>query len=570
MNLTGQLRDRAAANPDQVAYIYGDEAVTFAEFDRRVDAVAAALRASGVRPGDRVAMLDKNSLPYVELLFGAARAGAVQVPVNYRLAADEVAYIVANAKARVLVVGAEFVPILDAIADRLDATEHLIVIGETETYENYAVWSGRERASGAVGEERAAREASEERSRPEDTSGRERASGAVGEERAAREASEERSRPEDTSGREPDGTDDQSGEVFLQLYSSGTTGRPKGVMLTHDNFMSVRSMVDELWNVRQDSRLMVAMPMYHIAGVIFTCGPVYVGAPAVIMREPDPVGIARAIEAHRVTHVFLVPVLLMLMQQTPQVREADLSSLRVLMYGASPISDDVLQGAMRLLPNTAFMQVYGLTETTGAITYLPHADHRPGERLRSAGVPNSTTELKIIDPTSGEELPTGEVGEIVCRTPQNMRGYWSMEQATRDTLMPGGWLRTGDAGYVDEDGYLFIHDRVKDMIISGGENIYPAEVENVLMGHPAVADCAVIGVPDPKWGETPKAIVVRDGTAGEVTEQEIIGFCRDRLAHFKCPASVEFTDAIPRNPTGKVLKRQLRAPYWAGESRAVH
>jgi acyl-CoA synthetase (AMP-forming)/AMP-acid ligase II len=511
MNLTDLLRDRAAAHPERIAYIYEDEQVTFAEFDRRVDSVAAALRASGVRPGDRVAVLDKNSLSYVELLFGAARAGAVQVPINYRLAPDEVAYIVGNAKAKVLVVGAEFVPVLDAIAERLEHTGQLIVIGETDAYEDYAVWSDRE----------------------------------------------------------PEHRDD-SGEIFVQLYSSGTTGLPKGVMLTHDNFMSVLPMADELWDLGPESRQMVAMPMYHIAGATLAAGSVYAGIPSVIMREPDPVGIAKGIEAHRVTHIFLVPVLLMFMQQIPQVREADLSSLRLLLYGASPISDEVLQGSMRLLPGTDFMQVYGLTETTGAITYLPPQDHVSGERLRSAGIPNPTTRLKIVDPATGEELPPGEVGEIVCRSPQNMQGYWAMEEATRDTLLPDGWLRTGDAGYLDEDGYLFIHDRVKDMIISGGENIYPAEVENVLMSHPAVADCAVIGVPDPKWGETPKAIVILSGDAGETTGQDLIDYCRSRLAHFKCPTSVELTDTIPRNLTGKVLKRQLRAPYWAGESREVH
>ncbi len=508
MDLTGMLRDRAAAHPERVAFIYEDEQVTFAEFDRRVDSVAAALRASGVGPGDRVAILDKNSLPYVELLFGAARVGAVQVPVNYRLAPDEVAYIVGNAKARVLVADAEFAPVLDAIADRLEHTEHLIVIGESERYEDYRTWSAREPIE-----------------------------------------------------------DDRPGEVFVQLYSSGTTGLPKGVMLTHDNFFAVLPLADELWDIRPESRLMVAMPMYHIAGCTLAVGAIYAGIAGVLMREPDPVAIARAIEAHRVTHVFLVPVLLLFMQQIPQVREADLSSLRLLLYGASPISDEVLQGAMRLLPDTRFMQVYGLTETTGAITYLPPDDHRPGERLRSAGIANPTTELKIIDPGTGDPVAPGQVGEIVCRTPQNMRGYWSLEQATRDTLLDDGWLRTGDAGYLDDDGYLFIHDRVKDMIISGGENIYPAEVENVLMSHPAVADCAVIGVPDQKWGETPKAVVVIDG---EATDRELIDYCRSRLAHFKCPTSVERTDTIPRNPTGKVLKRRLREPYWQDQARAVH
>jgi acyl-CoA synthetase (AMP-forming)/AMP-acid ligase II len=509
MNLPGMLRDRAAAHPDRIAYIYEDEQVTFAKFDRRVDSVAAALRASGVRPGDRVAVLDKNSLPYVELLFAAARVGAVQVPVNYRLSPDEVAYVVGNAKARVLVAGAEFVPVLDAIADRLEHTEHLIVIGPTDAYQGYASWSDREIA-------------------------------------------------------EADG----SGEVFVQLYSSGTTGLPKGVMLTHDNFLAALPLTDELWNIEPESRLMVAMPLYHIAGCTLAVAAVYAGIPGVIMREPDPVGIAKAIEAHRVTHVFLVPVLLLFMQQIPEVGEVDLSSLRLLIYGASPISDEVLRGAMRLLPGTGFMQVYGLTETTGAITYLPPEDHVPDSaRLRSAGMPNPSVELRILDPATGEELPSGQVGEIVCRTPQNMRGYWALKQATRDTLAPGGWLRTGDVGYLDEDGYLFIHDRVKDMIISGGENVYPAEVENVLMSHPAVADCAVIGVPDDKWGETPKAIVV---LTGEATGRELIDFCRNRLAHYKCPTSVEMVGTIPRNPTGKVLKRQLRAPYWTGKSRAVH
>ncbi len=510
MNLTGLLRDRAAEHPDTTAFVHEGERITLAEFDRRVDRVANALRDSGVRPGDRVAILDKNSLPYVELLFGAARAGAVQVPVNYRLAPDEVAYIVDDAKAPVLVAGAEFVPVLDAVAGRLRHTKRIIVAGGADhAYEDYAAWTDREATPV-----------------------------------------------------------DEPGEVFVQLYSSGTTGLPKGVMLTHANFLALLPMVDDLWDLRPDSTLMVAMPMYHIAGCTLAVGAVFAGIPGVIMREPDPVGIARAIEAHRVTHVFLVPVILLMMQQLPQVRETDLSSLKLLIYGASPISDEVLAGAMRLLPGTDFMQVYGLTETAGAITYLPPADHVPdGSRLRSAGVANPSTELSIIDPATGEDLPPGEVGEIVCRSPQNMLGYWSLEQATKDTLLEGGRLRTGDVGHLDEDGYLFIHDRVKDMIISGGENIYPAEVENVLMSHPHVTDCAVIGVPDDKWGETPKAIVVLDA---DVDGPELIGFCRARLAHFKCPTSVDRVEAIPRNPTGKVLKRTLREPYWEDQTRAVH
>ncbi|TNY37813.1 long-chain-fatty-acid--CoA ligase [Thermomonospora catenispora] len=517
--LSDVLRERARAVPDKIAFFYGDREITYREFDERVDRVASALHAAGVVPGDRVAILDKNSIEYVELLFGAARIGAVQVPVNYRLAPAEVAYIVNNARAKVFVVGPEFVPVLDAIAGDLEHTTHLAVIdgeGTAEPRLDYADWV------------------------------------------AAHDPA-------------PPAHRGATSDVFVQLYSSGTTGRPKGVMLTHDNFLSILPKSRELWEIDESTRMMIAMPMYHIAGNALSVAVIFDGITGVISREPDPVGIAREIERRRVTHIFLVPVLLLFWQSIPEVAECDLSSLQMLLYGASPISQEVLRGAMKLLPGTKFMQVYGLTETTGAVTALPPEDHDPdgpnAHRLASAGVPNEGTELKIVDPATGEELPTGRVGEILVKSPQNMIGYWDLPEATEAALLDDGWFRTGDAGYLDSDGYLYIHDRVKDMIISGGENIYPAEVENVLMSHPKVADCAVIGVPHDKWGETPKAVVV---ASGEVTEQEIIDYCRDRLAHFKCPTSVDFVDAIPRNPTGKVLKRELRAPYWEGKERAVH
>ncbi|REE97499.1 long-chain-fatty-acid--CoA ligase [Thermomonospora umbrina] len=517
--LTDVLRQRAQAAPETVAYHYGDREITYRELDERVDRAAAALHAAGVGAGDRVAILDKNSIEYVEQLFGAARIGAVQVPVNYRLAPSEVAYIVDNARAKVVIVGSEFVPVLDAIAGDLVHTTHQVVIdgeGTAEPRLDYARWVA----------------AYEPVPPPHDV---------------------------DTS------------DVFVQLYSSGTTGLPKGVMLTHDNFLSMLPNTGELWGIDEDARLMVAMPMYHIAGNALSVAVVFDGVTGVISREPDPLGIAQDIERHRVTHIFLVPVLLLFWQNMPQVAECDLSSLRLLLYGASPISREVLTGAMKLLPTTAFRQVYGLTETTGAITSLPPEDHDPDgphpRRLASAGLPGDGTDLRIADPATLEPVPTGRVGEILVRSPQNMKGYWDLPDATAAALLEDGWFRTGDAGYLDEDGYLYIHDRVKDMIISGGENIYPAEVENVLMGHPEVADCAVISVPSELWGETPKAIVVK---SGEVTEQQIIDHCRERLAHFKCPTSVDFVDAIPRNLTGKVLKRELRLPYWEGHERAVH
>lgn len=517
--LTEVLRERAELHPDRIAFIAGDARITYRDFDRRADRAAAALAASGVGHGDRIAILDKNSLEYAEQLFGAARIGAVQVPVNYRLVPDEVAYIVNDARSKVFIVGPEFVPVLDAMAGKLEHTTHLVVIGGSgHAHLDYAAWI-------------------------------------------------------DAAGEAPDRPDGDVGtaDVFVQMYSSGTTGLPKGVMLTHGNYTSMLPLTSERWGIDDTTVLMVAMPMYHVAGNVLATCAIFEGLTGVITREPDPAAIARGIERHRVTHIFLVPVLLQFMQLIPEVAECDLSSLRLLLYGASPISDDVLRGAMRMLPSTGFMQVYGLTETTGAITMLPVADHDPGgpnaHRLRSAGIPNPACTLKIADPATQEELPAGRVGEILCRTPQNMKGYWGMPEATAAALLPGGWLRTGDAGYVDEDGYLYIHDRVTDMIISGGENIYPAEVENVLMGHPAVRDCAVIGVPDDQWGETPKAIVV---LSEDVSGEDLIGYCRERLAHFKCPASVDRRDTIPRNPTGKILKRELRAPYWQDEDRAVH
>jgi acyl-CoA synthetase (AMP-forming)/AMP-acid ligase II len=515
--LDGVLRERALAYPDRIAYIAGDTEVSYRDFDRRVDRVAAALAAAGLGPGDRVAVLDKNSLEYAELLFGATRIGAAQVPVNYRLAPDEVAYIVNNAQAKVFVVGPEFVPVLDAIAGKLEHTALTVVVGGSgHGHQDYAAWV-------------------------------------------------------DAAPAEPPAYESDSGDVFVQLYSSGTTGLPKGVMLTHDNFLSALAVTNDVWSIDESSVLMIAMPMYHVAGNVLTVSAVYNGLTGVITREPDPTAIAQGIERHRVTHIFLVPVLLQFMPLIPEVTAADMSSLRLMLYGASPISEDVLRTAMRMLPTTDFRQVYGLTEVTGAITSLPPEDHDPdgpnAHRLRSAGLPNDNTELKIADPATGEELPPGQVGEILCRTPQNMKGYWGMAEATAAALSEDNWFRTGDAGYLDEDGYLYIHDRVKDMIISGGENIYPAEVENVLMGHPAVSDCAVIGVPDQRWGETPKAIVV---LSEDVPDQDIIDYCRERLAHFKCPTSVERRDAIPRNPTGKILKRDLRAPYWDGTDRGVN
>jgi len=276
------------------------------------------------------------------------------------------------------------------------------------------------------------------------------------------------------------------------------------------------------------------------------------------------------ITRHRVTHTVFVPALLQVLVTVPGIAEADLSSLRCIVYGASPISEEVLVASIRTF-GCDFLQAYGMTETSGGCVFLPPEDHDPDgpnrHRLRAAGLAAPGTELKVVD-AELRATPVGTVGEILIRSAQNMAGYWNQPEETARTILDDGFLRTGDAGYLDEDGYLYIHDRVKDMIISGGENVYPAEVENRLMAHPEIADVAVIGVPDDKWGETPKAIVVRSADA-TVTEADVIAWARAGLAHYKCPTTVEWRDELPRNPSGKLLKNVLREPYWAGKERRV-
>ncbi|HEY7910259.1 MAG TPA: AMP-binding protein, partial [Thermomicrobiales bacterium] len=314
---------------------------------------------------------------------------------------------------------------------------------------------------------------------------------------------------------------------------------------------------------------LACMPQFHAAGMLVGLAGLYAGARNLIMRESVPAEILRLIPAERVTITLFVPALLLFLLQTPGCRETDFSSLRWILYGASPIPLDLVRQAMETF-KCDFAQVYGLSETTGTATFLPPADHDPAgsPRMRSCGKPvRALTGMRIVD-TDGVEVPCGEVGEIVLRSGQVMKGYWNLPEATAGAIRDG-WFYTGDAGYLDADGYLYIHDRVKDMIVSGAENIYPAEVESALFGHPAVADVGVIGVPDERWGEAVKAVVVlKPQTAA--TEAELIAYCRDRIARYKAPKSVEFADSLPRNPSGKILKRVLRAPYWEGRERQVN
>ena len=486
---------------------------TYAELDKQANLVANALVDSGIRPGDRIAYLDRNAPEYFIFLFGGAKVNAVSVAVNWRLANEEMEYILNHSEATVLLIGEEYLPVLREM--NLSAIESVVVIGDPgesghPTFDQWLV--GRAVTDPNV-----------------------------------------QILPEDTC---------------YQLYTSGTTGLPKGVELTHSNFM--HCMRDSLVATKMtgDSVNLICMPLFHISGSGWGVVGLFNGARSILLRDVDLGAILRLIPQFGITHSLFVPAVLQFLLAEEACRETDLSSLQSIVYGASPITEAVLIDAMQTF-GCEFVQIYGLTETTGGISVLEHADHDPeGPRshlLRSCGKAISTHSIKILDRDSGEEMLEGEVGEICVAGPQVMKSYWRNEEATNDSFIDG-WFRTGDAGYLN-DGYLYIHDRVKDMVISGGENIYPAEIENVLMRHPLVADCAVIGVPSDRWGETVKAIVTR--TDESLSEQALIEHCRKSLAGYKCPTSVDWMSEIPRNPSGKILKVELRKPYWQGKSRQV-
>lgn len=515
-NVAGIIRTHAKNLSGKVALVQGDRVQTWRESYERSSQVAQALKAAGVGNQDRVAFLDKNSIEHFEVFYGCALLNAVSVDINFRLAPPEVAFIVNDARAKVFVVGPDFVPVLDAIAGDLPHTKKIVVIGGHPQHESYESWVSRYQ--------------------PIDP-------GAMA----------------------------KKGDVAFQLYSSGTTGRPKGVMLTNENFMGILPSARDLWGMDEHTINLVAMPLFHIGGSGWATAGQYNGCKSIIIREATDVGgLVKLIGQHRITHAFMVPALLAFTLMVPDIDKADFSSLKLIAYGASPISEQVLSASLKTY-KCDFVQVYGLTETTGVVTMLMHEDHDvdgPKKHLlRSCGKPSLGVELKVID-ENGKELPAGEVGEIIIRSEQVMKGYWNMPEETAKSIR-NGWFYTGDAAYKDKDGYVYIHDRMKDMIVSGGENVYPAEVENALMKHPAIADVAVIGIPDDRWGEVPLAIVVRKPNV-EVTEDDIVAFGRTQLAGFKTPKKVVWADALPRNPSGKILKKDLRAPYWAGRRRQVN
>lgn len=513
LRIGDMLRARAQILQDKPAIRFDHRVTSYRQLDRAANRVANGLVAKGIGRGDRVLYLGKNSDRYFEIFMGAARLGAVITPLNWRLAPPELADVVKDSCGRILFVEAS----LHKEARGLEAfaadSSRLITFGAGED-DYYARW--RDQFS------------------PED-----------------------RDWPV-----EPD-------DPVIQLYTSGTTGKPKGVVGTHRAMLVFRTMRPEAqpgWNrwTPDDFSLLVS-PQFHIAGSGHGLQTICAGATGFIMREFDVDKLLHLIAHEGLTRVYAAPAVLQALLRHPNARATDFSRVRTVIYGSSPISPSLLREAMALI-GCDFVQQYGMTEVFGTIAVLTPEDHRgPDEsRLRSAGRALEGIDIAIVDP-AGNALPPGTTGEIATRTPTLMDGYWRKPEESAEVLTPDGYYRTGDAGYLDDEGYLFIKDRIRDMIVSGGENVYPAEVESVLAMHPAVREVAVFGVPDARWGEAVKAAVVTE--PGERLEPgELIDWARSRIAGYKLPKSVDFCDELPRNSTGKILRRALRDEYWgAGE-----
>ncbi len=511
MYLTQTLHRAAQQHPQRIAVCIGERSFTFDQFIERVARLAAALQSLGMKAGDRVAMLALNSDRYLEYQMGVPWGGGVLNPCNTRWSAPEVAYSLNDSGSAILLVDDMFVPMVDQLRREAGVLRRVVYCGD-----------------GPV---------------PEGMEGYEQLLAKHG--------------PVDDAVRRGD---DLAG-IF---YTGGTTGFPKGVMLSHNNLCSsgLASRAAEL--ATTGGIYLHAAPMFHLADMGLAMPHWFEGNTHVILPAFDPERMLDTIERHRVTHTLLVPTMVQMTVDHPAMKKPrDLSSLKLITYGASPMSEAVLDRAMAALPGVGFVQAYGMTELAPMATvnpaYFHTAEGRKQGKLRAAGRAGPCVEVRIVD-ANGQEVPRGTVGEVAVRGPNVMQGYWNQPAQTAQAVR-NGWMHTGDGAYMDEDGFIFIADRLKDMIITGGENVYPAEVENALAQHPAVACCAVIGIPSPEWGEAVHASVVLKPGANAAAE-ELIAHCKQLIARYKCPRSVEFLEALPLSGTGKILKTKLRQPFW--------
>lgn len=507
------------SRPRQMCIDDGKRALSFGEAALEVNRIANGLIGLGLSKGDRFGYLSRNCADMWLMYLAASRTGAVPVPLNYRLAPAEWTYILDNAGAQLVFVGTGYDAAIGEIAAGLSRVKKFVSFDATlDGALAYYPWL------------------------------------------AAQDES-------------PVACHVQSDDIFYQMYTSGTTGLPKGVVVSHANYAANIAQTTNMITRLPDAgdTALVVTPLYHAAAVWIAAFCTARGMPIILKSDFDPVDVVDTLDRERVAFTFLVPAMIQAcLTSVRDIAERDWSALRMLMYGASPIAEDVLRRAVSCFGCDVY-QAYGLTETTAILTLLGADEHRralAGEThlLLAAGRPLPGTAMRIAD---DEDRPcaAGEIGQILARGPQIVPGYWAMEKATGDFLK-GGWAHTGDAGEIDEEGYLCIRDRIKDMVVSGGENIYPREIENVLFDHPHIVDAAVIGVPDAKFGEALLAVIVTD-TGEEISTDEVIAFCRTRLGGYKVPRRIHCVAALPRNASGKVLKQELRKPYWTGAERSV-
>jgi len=518
MYLTQALHRAVQQKPDHIASRFGERQQTFRQLADRVARLAGALQGLGMQVGDRVAMLALNSDHYLEYQMAVPWGGGVLNPCNTRWSAAEILYALNDSGSTILLVDETFRTLAETIRRDAATLREVIYCGNAEV------------PAGMHGYEALLAKAE-----PVADVGR---------------------RDEDLAG------------IF---YTGGTTGFPKGVMLSHGNLCSSGLSLRAEGLGGPSTTYLHAAPMFHLADMGLAMPHWIEGSTHSVIPAFSPELVLETLERDRVTHMLLVPTMIQMLVDHPAMQQPrDLSALQAIYYGASPISEAVLGRAMAALPGVSFIQAYGMTELSPLATILPPLYHTPEARhlgkLRSAGRASFCTEVRIADP-EGREVPRGTVGEVIVRGPNVMQGYWNKPEQTAEALRDG-WMHTGDGGYMDEDGFIFVVDRMKDMIISGGENIYSAEVENALAQHSAVAACAVIGIPSDQWGETVHAVVVRKPGASATTE-ELIAHCKSLIAGYKCPRSVHFRDALPLSGAGKILKTELRKPYWDGQQRKV-
>ncbi|WP_432034108.1 fatty acid--CoA ligase [Streptomyces antibioticus] len=506
--LAHTTRFHAARRPDAAALICENRTLTYEDLHRASNRLAHALRAAGLGEGDRVAYLGKESEHYYEALFACAKTGTVLVPVNWRLTAPEVSHILQDSGTRLLFLEEEFAPIVRGMPT---AAPHTVVpVGAM------AAWCAEQ--------------------------------------------------PDN----EPEFEADPDTPV-AQLYTSGTTGLPKGVVLAHRSFFAIRDALAgeglDWIDWRAGDIALVGIPGFHVGGLWWATQNLNAGTTVVVMRAFAARQAVDLIRDLGVTTACVVPAMLRMMLTEPGAGAQDFTTLRKTVYGGSPISEALLEESIAVL-DCEFAQIYGLTETGNTAVCLPPAAHVPGGPLmRAAGRPYPGVRAKVID-DQGHALPPGTVGEVCLHTPARMVEYWGLPDRTAQTLVDG-WIHTGDAGYLDDDGHLFIHDRIKDVILVAGENVYPAEIENVLEHHPAVREAVVVGIPDERWGEKVHAFVV-PATGARPSPRDLHTFLVPRLAAFKLPTAYEFTDHVPRNPSGKILRRELRDRFWADTARKVN